>query len=84
MPGGAPRLTHTPSGAAGGADFQPPYFPPPYIPSHSQQAVDFAAAHDPYHALHHPQHYQHNMLRQREELQVCMQAAYCNNKLYVV
>ncbi|XP_059163606.1 transcription factor AP-2-beta-like [Physella acuta] len=31
----APRLSHTPAGAA---DFQPPYFPPPYQP---QQAVDF-------------------------------------------
>ncbi|CAG5133486.1 unnamed protein product, partial [Candidula unifasciata] len=31
----APRLSHTPAGAA---DFQPPYFPPPYQP---QQAMDF-------------------------------------------
>lgn len=68
---GAPRLTHTPSAGGGGAsaEFQPPYFPPPYMPGHSQQPVDFS--HDPYHAAlhHHQQHtgYPQNMLRQREE-----------------
>jgi len=73
MPGSAPRLSHTPNtaaaaAAAAAAEFQPPYFPPPYMPGHpGQQAVDFSA-HDPYHTLHHQQqHYQQNMLRQREE-----------------
>ncbi|GIY48892.1 uncharacterized protein CDAR_109181 [Caerostris darwini] len=48
-----PRLTHTPNSA----DFQPPYFPPPYnhLP---QQQIDF---HDPYAHLNSlaqpPQHY---------------------------
>ncbi|KAG8197408.1 hypothetical protein JTE90_014894 [Oedothorax gibbosus] len=54
-----PRLTHTPTSA----DFQPPYFPPPYnhLP---QQQLDF---HDPYSHLNslaaqHPQHHQYHQL----------------------
>lgn len=81
---GAPRLTHTPSAGGGGgasAEFQPPYFPPPYMPGHSQQPVDFS--HDPYHAAlhHHQQHtgYPQNMLRQREE-----QVRYIYNIFYIL
>ncbi|GBM24237.1 hypothetical protein AVEN_132742-1, partial [Araneus ventricosus] len=51
-----PRLTHTPTSA----DFQPPYFPPPYnhLP---QQQLDF---HDPYahlNSLAAPQHQYHQL-----------------------
>lgn len=56
---GTPRLTHTPTSA----DFQPPYFPPPYnLP---QQQIDFhhVNATDPYGHLNslaqHTQHPQH-------------------------
>jgi len=54
------RLRHTPTTT----DFQPPYFPPPYVP---QQPVDFPHPHahvnpDPYLALNHystPHHQQY-------------------------
>lgn len=78
---GAPRLTHAPAGAAAAAEFQPPYFPPPYMPGHPQQPVDFSS-HDPYHALHHQQHsYQQNMLRHREEQVGFLQHASYRNRL---
>uniref|UniRef100_T1JIM4 Uncharacterized protein n=1 Tax=Strigamia maritima TaxID=126957 RepID=T1JIM4_STRMM len=70
-----PRLSHTPTTA----DFQPPYFPPPYNHLPPQQQLDFHAHHvntDPYlnslhpasqqhyHQLHAPQ--RHDVLARRD------------------
>ncbi|XP_053570709.1 transcription factor AP-2-alpha isoform X2 [Bombina bombina] len=54
--GSAPPLSHTPN-----ADFQPPYFPPPYQPIYSQSQDPYAHVNDPYslnslHAQPQPQH----------------------------
>ncbi|ESO92446.1 hypothetical protein LOTGIDRAFT_121066, partial [Lottia gigantea] len=69
----APRLSHTPN-----TDFQPPYFPPPYIPS--QQPVEFhpSVNADPYahlNSFQQPQHHYNqlhstdrNVLRHRDDL----------------
>ncbi|XP_060630780.2 transcription factor AP-2-alpha isoform X2 [Anolis sagrei] len=52
----APPLSHTPN-----ADFQPPYFPPPYQPIYPQSQDPYAHVSDPYslnplHAQPQPQH----------------------------
>ncbi|CAH2284318.1 transcription factor AP-2-alpha isoform X1 [Pelobates cultripes] len=52
----APPLSHTPN-----ADFQPPYFPPPYQPIYSQSQDPYSHVSDPYnlnslHAQPQPQH----------------------------
>ncbi|XP_036203571.1 transcription factor AP-2-alpha isoform X8 [Myotis myotis] len=52
----APPLSHTPN-----ADFQPPYFPPPYQPIYSQSQDPYSHVNDPYslnplHAQPQPQH----------------------------
>ncbi|XP_070604730.1 uncharacterized protein [Erythrolamprus reginae] len=52
----APPLSHTPN-----ADFQPPYFPPPYQPIYPQSQDPYAHVNDPYslnplHAQPQPQH----------------------------
>ncbi|XP_067945759.1 transcription factor AP-2-alpha-like [Watersipora subatra] len=86
MPVGTSRLTHAPGGGTPAAEFQPPYFPPPYMPGHAQQPVDFSA-HDPY-ALHHQQHPSYQQLRHREEQlqqiqQASLQAAYDPRREYM-
>ncbi|MEE6465021.1 hypothetical protein FKM82_006435 [Ascaphus truei] len=52
----APPLSHTPN-----ADFQPPYFPPPYQPIYPQSQDPYGHVNDPYslnslHAQQQPQH----------------------------
>lgn len=52
----APPLSHTPN-----ADFQPPYFPPPYQPIYPQSQDPYSHVNDPYtlnplHAQPQPQH----------------------------
>ncbi|XP_065571092.1 transcription factor AP-2-epsilon-like isoform X3 [Artemia franciscana] len=56
---GGARLSHTPN-----ADFQPPYFPPPF--SQNQVGVEFHHVTDPYTQLNlHQTHYQTHQITQR-------------------